>query len=162
MAIGEEAFVACHRRIERPLHNILYRLLWHGQDCQDLMQEAFLRVWKRRDAVDPDRVDALVYATAMNLARNRLRWRSLWRWEDIDTIEAPAGAVPDMAAEQANLRQALARLSVEMRQVLLLAEISGFGTAEIARILRIPPGTVASRKHHALRRLRELMEPADE
>lgn len=162
MAIGEEAFVACHRRIERPLHNVLYRLLWHGQDCQDLTQEAFLRVWKRRDTVDPARVDALVYATAMNLARNRLRWRSLWRWDDIDAIEPSGGEQPDAAAGAAHLRHALAQLSVEMRQVLLLAQIVGFDTAEIARILGIPAGTVASRKHHALRRLRELMGPTDD
>lgn len=162
MAIGEEAFVACYRRIERPLHNVLYRLLWHGQDCQDLMQEAFLRVWKRRDAVDPARVDALVYATAMNLARNRLRWRSLWRWDPVDAIDASGGDGTDAAAGHAPLRLALAQLSVEMRQVLLLSEIAGFTTAEIARVLGIPAGTVASRKHHALQRLRERMGPDDD
>lgn len=162
MAIGEEAFVACYRRIERPLHNVLYRLLWHGQDCQDVMHEACLRVWKRRDAVDPARVDALVYATAMNLARNRLRWRALWRSDDIDALGSPGGDQPDAAAGHAHLRHALARLSVGMRQVLLLAEVAGFDTAEIARILDIPAGTVASRKHHALRRLRQLMGPADD
>lgn len=162
MAIGEEAFVACYRRIERPLHNVLYRLLWHAQDCQDLMHEAFLRVWNRRDAVDPERIDALVYATAMNLAKNRLRWRALWRWEDVEVLEPVAGDAPRSAALQAPLRRALATLPVPMRQVLLLSEIAGLGTAEIARVLDIPAGTVASRKHHALHRLRALMEATDE
>lgn len=162
MAIGEEAFVACYRRIERPLHNVLYRLLWHGQDCQDLMHDAFLRVWNRRDTVDPGRVDALVYATAMNLAKNRLRWRALWRWDGVDAAEAVAGDEPQAAALQATLRNALATLSVDMRQVILLSEIAGFGTAEIARILDIPAGTVGSRKHHAMRRLRASLGTADE
>lgn len=162
MAIGEEAFVACYRRIERPLHNVLYRLLWHGQDCQDLMHEAFLRIWKRRGDVDPARIDALVYATAMNLAKNRLRWRALWRWDDVDAIDATATDDPVAGVMQAQLRHALSTLSVEMRQVVLLSEIAGFGTAEVAQVLGIPAGTVGSRKHHALRRLRDLMGTADE
>jgi RNA polymerase sigma-70 factor (ECF subfamily) len=58
------------------------------------------------------------------------------------------------------LRQALDRLPPGHRQVLLLSEIGGFSTREIAAILAIPEGTVGSRKHAALKQLRDHLEPS--
>ncbi len=52
------------------------------------------------------------------------------------------------------MRAALVTLPSAMRQVLLLSEFGGLGIAEIAQVLGIPPGTVGSRKHQALARLR--------
>ncbi|MGH8274991.1 MAG: RNA polymerase sigma factor [Gammaproteobacteria bacterium] len=161
MALSESGLYACYQRLEGPLFNVLYRMLWNRQDCQDLIHDAFLRVWKRRDRVDMDRLDALVWTTALNLARNRLRWRRRWRTESLD-VEWPAGepspeGAVDRQMQQRRLHEALQRLPSAMRDVLLLGEFSGLRQAEIAAILHIRPGTVASRRHNALRRLRVLL-----
>lgn len=160
-ALDEATLYACYRRLEKPLYNVLWRWLWHAQDCQDLIHDAFLRVWDRRARVDAARLDALVWTTALNLARNRLRWRALWRSGEPD----PAAAADDdplaealRDAAQRNLRRALDALPQGARQVLLLAEFGGLGHAEIAAVLGIPVGTVGSRRHHALARLRALLE----
>jgi RNA polymerase sigma-70 factor (ECF subfamily) len=50
-------------------------MLWNRQDCQDLIHDAFLRVWRQRQRIDMGSLDALIWTTALNLARNRLRWR---------------------------------------------------------------------------------------
>ncbi len=163
MTLREDALWASYRRLERPLYNVLYRLLWQREDCQDLIHDAYVRVWSRRDSVDETTLDALVWTTALNLAKNRLRWRRLWRQQPPDdaALEAAAGAHDASAATDflavRQLHGALARLPVTLRSVLLLSEFSGLRGAEIATVLGIPAGTVASRKHHAMNRLRTLM-----
>lgn len=166
MALGEGELYACYQRLEKPLYNVLYRWLWQTQDCQDLIHDAFVRVWDRRARIDAARVDAVVWTTALNLARNRLRWRASWRRGELDPL---AAAGDDPLAEAARLlelrrlRAALERLPRALREVLLLAEFGGLGGAEIAQVLGIPPGTVASRRHHALARLRLILkEPGTE
>ncbi|MBO9662128.1 sigma-70 family RNA polymerase sigma factor [Dokdonella sp.] len=160
MALGEGELYACYQRLEKPLYNVLYRWLWQTQDCQDLIHDAFLRVWDRRARIDAARVDALVWTTAMNLARNRLRWRTLWRRGELDPLSPSADdplAEAVRGLELRRLRAALERLSPPLREVLLLAEFGGLGGSEIAAVLGIPAGTVASRRHHALARLREAL-----
>lgn len=165
MALGEDDLYACYQRLERPLYNVLYRMLWNRQDCQDLAHDAFLRVWQRRDRVKTDTLDALIWTAALNLARNRLRWRGRWLSEPMDAGWPDGGTGPEAAAEaqsrQRRLHRALKRLPAAMRDVLLLGEFSGLSQADIGAVLKIPPGTVASRRHHALRRLRTLLGEDD-
>lgn len=159
MAISASELEACYARVERGLFNVLYRMLWDAPTCQDVMHDAFLRLWSRREGLHGERIDSLAYATALNLARNRLRWSKLRHWvgmEDLEAAPFPVNDEQDRAALH-DLRDALVRLDAADRKILLLSEYAGFDTAEIAAMLGIAPGTVGSRKHRALARLRELM-----
>lgn len=157
MPVDEAELVASYRRVEHPLYNALYRMLWDTQECQDVIHDAYLRLWQRKARVDADRIDALAWTAALNLARNRLRWRRLRGWPAApETVDAIAGEDdPQASAEQARLHVALRRLPVAMLEVVLMAEFSGMGTREIALALGIPEGTVASRKHGAVLRLKQ-------
>lgn len=165
MALRESDLYGCYQRLERPLFNVLYRMLWNHQDCQDLIQEAFLRVWQRRKHVDTRRLDGLIWTAALNLARNRLRWRWLWRSEPMDAEWPDSRQSPEALAEgvtqQKRLHAALKKLPSGLRDVILLAEFSELSQAEISAVLKIPRGTVASRRHHALNKLRLLLSEID-
>ena len=162
MAIDEADLLAAYRRLETPLYNVLYRWLWDRQDCEDLSQEAFMRVWKERNRVDADRIDSLIYATALNLARNQTRWRSLWRFESPEEEAAAAGEDPEefarRSADSRRVRAALSRLDRGARNLVLLSEFAGLNTAELAEVLKVPAGTIASRKHRALASLKNYLE----
>jgi RNA polymerase sigma-70 factor (ECF subfamily) len=166
VALSESDLYACYRRLERPLFNVLYRMLWNRPDCQDLIHDAYLRIWQRRERVEVQSLDALVWTATLNLARNRLRWRRLWRMEKFDAEWSDNQPTPEAAAErmvqQRRLHAALARLPTAMREVVLLGEFAELSHARIAAILQIPPGTVASRRHHALRKLRKLLAEDDD
>ncbi len=166
MSIERADLEAAYARLERPLHNVLYRWLWDAGECQDLLHDAFMRVWDARARVDAARIDALIYTTALNLARNKLRWRGLWRWFAPDPDAADDGENPEQFATRAcrerRLRDALDQLSHEHRDVVLLSECAGMNTTEIATVLAIPAGTVASRKHVAMARLRVLLGDDDD
>ena len=157
MPIDEADLVASYRRVEHPLYNALYRMLWDAQECQDMIHDAYLRLWQRKARVDAGRIDALAWTAALNLARNRLRWRRLRGWPAApETMDAIAGGGdPQAAAEQAGLHAALRRLPVAMLEVVLMAEFSGMAAREIAQVLGIPEGTVASRRHGALQRMKQ-------
>jgi RNA polymerase sigma-70 factor (ECF subfamily) len=156
MTLRKDVLYASYGRLERPLYNVLYRQLWQAEDCQDVIHDAFMRVWERRDKVDETTLDALLWTTALNLARNRLRWRKLRRHEPLDDALSADATTEDFLATR-QLRQALRQLPPASRDVLLLAEFSGLRGAEIADVLGIPAGTVASRKHQAIERLRILL-----
>src|SRR3546814_14748429 len=80
MPVDETELVASYGRVERPLYNALYRMLWDAQECQDVIHDAYLRLWQRKARVDAARIDALAWTAALNLARNRLRWRGRRGW----------------------------------------------------------------------------------
>ena len=72
----------------------------------------------------------------------------------------PATDDPATDVERAGLREALAAMPRGIREVLLLSEFAGLSGEEVARVLRIPVGTVGSRKHAALRWLRDALGEA--
>lgn len=164
MALSEGELYVCYRRMEKSLYNVLYRWLWQAQDCQDTIHDAFLRIWHQRDRVDAVRLESLVWTTSLNLARNRLRWRKLWRFAEPDAdAVADADPVEDAARREseARLRRAIDRLPTAQRQVLLLSEFGGMTTAQIAALLNVKAGTVGSRKNIALTRLHEFLEKSE-
>jgi RNA polymerase sigma-70 factor (ECF subfamily) len=160
MTLRKEALYACYQRLEKPLYNVLFRQLWQREDCQDLIHDTFMRVWERQAGVHEDTLDALVWTTALNLAKNRLRWRVLRKHEPIDEEAMQdlntSNDSSDFLAER-RVREALRKLPNAWREVLLLSEFSGMRSTEMAEVLGIPAGTVASRKHLALARLKECL-----
>ncbi|MBM4365762.1 MAG: sigma-70 family RNA polymerase sigma factor [Deltaproteobacteria bacterium] len=160
--IDETALGELYARLERPMYNVVYRRLWNEQDSVDVVQEAFVRLWKARARVRSDGAEAYAWRTVLNLASNRRRSRRLWGWLAFDADrDGGAAGGPDEGLErrqrEAAVRAAIDALPDKLRDVVLLAEFSELGNVEIAAILHIPPGTVGSRRHLAAARLRELL-----
>lgn len=159
MALDAADLEACYLRLEAGLFNALLRMLWDVPASQDVMQECFLRLWAQRARLDRANLDALAWATALNLARNRLRWQRLRQWVGLDVLEdGGTTASVGMDADLLTLRAELAGLQAKDRELLLLSEYAGLDTRELAQLLDIAPGTVASRKHRAIQRLREQLK----
>ena len=168
--LTESGWHALYRRLERPLFNLAYRYVWHHEEAQDLLHDAFLRIWARRDTLRADTADRYLWITVLNLARNRRRWkrlRGLFEVHD-ESLEERAGgdAAPDALLLQAEraalLREAIEALPEKLREVLLLTEFSGMLYDDIAALLHVPPGTVASRRHLAVQRLRSRLRDGDD
>jgi RNA polymerase sigma-70 factor (ECF subfamily) len=133
--------------------------------AQDLVQETFCRAIP---ALSRFRGDSLFYTWLYSVMRNlyfsqRRRRRQYLRFLDSASVEPPApgpGHHAEAAEKRELLREALGRLSVRHREILLLRFIEEMKLGEIAAALGLPPGTVKSRLHSALKRLRRNM-PAD-
>jgi RNA polymerase sigma factor (sigma-70 family) len=153
-------------RLEKPMFNVVYRWLWSAEEAEDVIQEAFLRVWRARERVDASTVTPLLYKTALNLASNRRRSRRLWRWLGLDerrepSAERPADELLEDEARRRRVRAAIEALPEKLRRVVVLAELSELSYGEIAVVLGIPVGTVGSRRNLALTRLAEALGPLE-
>ena len=157
-SVDKAQWIVVYRQLEKPLYNVVYRVIWDAAESQDVVQDAFLRCWRRKDDIRADGFKALLFRTALNLASNRRRRTRLWRMVGV-------GALDDVADERAAhepigtpVRAALDSLPAALRDVVLLTELAGMTYPEIALALSIAEGTVGSRRTRALALLRERLE----
>lgn len=142
-------------------------ILGHPDEARDGVQEAFIKAWQALPRFDVKRrFGPWFFQILRNHCRDMIRGRkSRANYEVTDErLEArPAGedAHPERRRERAAARElvqeGLRRLGAEHREILVLKEIQGFRYAEIAEILDIPEGTVASRLYHARRELKDAL-----
>jgi RNA polymerase sigma-70 factor, ECF subfamily len=132
--------------------------------AQDAVQETLLRAWRHPDALDESRGDPRPWLlrTLRNVLIDEWRSRSVRPEvlsEDVGEAGEPSVADHADAAVQAwVVGAALARLTPEHRAVLAECYYRGRTVAEAAAALGVPPGTVKSRTHYALRALRLVLE----
>lgn len=162
MDLSRQELESAYASLEGPLYNFALRWVWNPPLAQELVQDAFVRVWQRRDRIERATLKALLYKTVQNLAineRRKARLRELTPFLDWFSGSASEASAPDAAFIRAEdlreTRAALEALPEELRRTLLLCQFSDLTLEEIGRTLGIPPGTVASRKNRALQRLRE-------
>jgi RNA polymerase sigma-70 factor, ECF subfamily len=162
----EPAFARVYDRYGPILFGLLLRILRSRAEAEDVLQEVFLQVWQRAHSFDPGRGRAFTWLVTLARSRaiDRLRASdSRERAARASAEEAPpepaAGEWADTAAVRAEraeaVRQALAELPEEQRQVLLLAYLEGMSQTEIAAAKSQPLGTVKTRTRTALRKLSE-------
>jgi RNA polymerase sigma-70 factor (ECF subfamily) len=157
-SVDKTQWIDVYRRLEKPLYNVVYRVLWDAAESQDVVQETFLRCWRRKEDVRADGFKALLYRTALNLASNRRRRTRLWRMVGVAQIEdAPAENATDEPISRL-VRAAFDSLPEALRSVVLLTELAGMTYSEVAAALEIAEGTVGSRRTRALALLRERLE----
>jgi RNA polymerase sigma-70 factor, ECF subfamily len=137
-------------------------ILRNPADAEEVVQEAFLRVWRFRDAMpDSDRRDGWLYRVVVNTCVSRVRAdraRPIGVRGDDTLVEMPAAAAqPDSAAQDAALASAmisaLASLPEHLRIPVVLRYYVGLPEREIAVAIKRRPGTVKSRLSEARRRL---------
>jgi RNA polymerase sigma-70 factor (ECF subfamily) len=135
------------------------------QRSEDLFQETWLRVVRARESFDPARrFSTWLFQIANNLCRDGARRSALEAREQAQLqSDAAAPSGTGVAALDAKLeaQQRLARLPERLREVLVLRYFEDLGEREIAEIVGVPPGTVKSRLHAAVRALRGVPEEHD-
>lgn len=141
------------------------RLAGENALAEDIVQEAFLKLWRKAITYDPARgrpaswILHLAYTTGVDLLRKRgkaLPSRLEEPPEEIDHQADPAGDA-ETALMGAQVRIALLRLPPEQRQALELAYWGALTHQEIATKLDLPLGTVKGRIRLALQALRSLL-----
>jgi RNA polymerase sigma-70 factor, ECF subfamily len=136
---------------------------------EDVLQEAFMRVWHHADKFDPTRGNARSWLLTVvhRLAIDALRRRQARPAVQLDAPENEDWDLPDEEANvhdtvlaslsQTQVRQALHGLNKDMRQVVELSYYKGMSHREIAAHLNEPLGTIHSRARQAILQLRKVL-----
>jgi len=144
------------------LYGITLKIV-HAEDvARDILQEAFIKIWKNGARYDPDK--GTVFTWALNITRNlaidHIRSASYRRRRHIENIETiPANAEVSLTTENntdsIGLDKVLRRLDVKYQEVIDLIYFRGHTQSEVKDLLGIPLGTVKSRVRIGLRELRK-------
>ena len=132
-------------------------------EAQDATHDAFVQAWRKWSTLrDPDRFEAWFDRILVNACKDRLRRSNRFLARDISAeLERPADGDPFASTHERDaIDQALATLSADHRAVVALRFDRDLSVDEIARRLDIPSGTVASRLHYALQKLRDVIGTA--
>ncbi|MBM6724138.1 RNA polymerase sigma factor [Pseudoflavonifractor phocaeensis] len=137
--------------------NTLYRaalaILGDPQEAEDVVQEAFLRLWEKDPAFEsPAHQRSWLLKVTVNACKSRLR--APWRRRTAPLLESYPAADPE---EQAVL-EVIQSLPPKDRAALHLYYYEGYQTAEIAAMTGWREGTVRSRLARARDKLRELLK----
>lgn len=158
------------RAYERPGLRLAVGMLGNGEDAWDALQNAFVKAFNSLDRFDLKRpFGPWFFQILRNQCRDMLRSRQArFKVEtlDEDLERRPAERDADSDPERHRQRSAakeilwrgLERIGPEHREILVLKELEGLRYGEIASVLEIPEGTVASRLFHARRALKEALE----
>lgn len=137
-------------------YRLAYVMLRDRQAAEDVVQEAAFKAWRRFHQFQRgDSPRAWFLTIVANECRSLLRgrWWNVLRREELQELAGPDATEP--LAARTDLRQSLDRLSYEHRLVLYLYFCEDLEQTEIARMLGVRVGTVKSRIHRAIQRLRQ-------
>jgi len=152
--------------VHGPMVQAYLRRLVPSPDVDDVLQQAFLDVWRSRDRYDPARpLEPWLLGVARKRAIDHLRrlGRSA-AVADVDRHEEVPSpdAFADQFADAVTVRAALAGLTSDQREVLVLAYFGGLTQTQIAERLGVPLGTVKARSHRGLRALATALVPEED
>ena len=155
-----EALMSAH---QEPVFRLAYLLLGDPDEAEDIAQETFLRAYKALDGFDTERpLRPWLLRIASNLAHNR--HRSIGRYlgaltrfarQDPDRIK-PTTIQPEDNSQA--LWQAMRKMAKPFQEVIYLRYFLDMSESEMVDTLEVPAGTVKSRLHRALSKLRKIIE----
>jgi RNA polymerase sigma-70 factor (ECF subfamily) len=143
---------------------IAYRILRDVEQAQDVVQQAFLMVWRDLPRLrEVARYEVWLYRLVTNACFAELRRGRRWSGNVRPLVDNIPTAGDEMVSvdERDALERAFRTLSPEHRAVVVLHHHAGLPLASIAEALGVPVGTVKSRLHYATRSLRDSLAVGD-
>jgi RNA polymerase sigma-70 factor, ECF subfamily len=170
IAAGDQQAVAVlYQQRGTLLYSLLLRMLGDPMEAQEVMQDTFMRIWRRAGSYDPARSAPLAWMIliARGLAVDRLRARRR-RQANLSTLEAEIASIELEATSGARQFErdelsgvctaALHRLPEAQAQALQLAFLRGWTHEEIAQAQKEPLGTIKARIRRGLQALRQVLK----
>jgi RNA polymerase sigma-70 factor (ECF subfamily) len=164
------AFAVLYDRHARAAYSLAYRMMGERQAAEDLVQDAFLKLWRAAGSYRVERGSVRTWLLSIVHNRGIDQLRSLSsRRRTQEKVEASAPRVqPSEAfaeswrnAQRDQVREALKSLPAEQLKVLELAYFSGYTHVEIAELLELPLGTVKGRMRLGLQKVRDYFDSQD-
>lgn len=164
---GESAAIeSLYDRYGRLAYGLAFRVLDDRSAAEDVVQEAFVSVWRNAAGFDSSRggLRSWLLSIVRNRAIDRLRGSARTRTEvDLESAEPVAGVADvwqsvSLHLERKQIREGFAELPDAQRRTLELAYFGGYTHVEIANQMQVPLGTVKGRMRIGLEKMRSFLE----
>ena len=157
-----EAFNELVLKHQKPLYNLLYRMVNNHEDASDLLQKTFVKAFTGLGSFERrSTFKTWLYQIAINLAKNVYRDRSRAQHVPIDDviIKRDPRTLEALIQKESRLllRQALGGLPEKQRMTVTLRIQEDRTFEEIAEIMQCSLGTAKANYHHAVRKLKSMM-----
>jgi len=157
----EEAFASLAVAIGDRLHAVSHRILRDLDLAEDATQQALLAMWRDLPMLrDPARFDAWAFRLLVRACYAEGRRTRQWA-PNLRLLPADEPVGPDalgLVHDRDQLERGFRRLSIDHRAVVVLHHYLDMPLEAVAETLGVPPGTVRSRLHHAMRGLRAALD----
>jgi len=161
------ALESLYDRYGKVAYSLAYRIVGERGVAEDVVQDAFLSVWRQAKSYRPDRGSAKTWLMAIVRNRSIDKLRSHASGSNavsIDEVPEDFNAEPGPWQQVwndlrgASVRDALERLPVDQKKSIELAYFSGYSQSEIAELMGVPLGTVKGRMRIGLQKLKSMLE----
>jgi RNA polymerase sigma-70 factor, ECF subfamily len=160
-----QAFRRAFNEHHRAVYTAAFRIVNDAGQAQDVVQDVFLRLWRRPGSFNPERGDLGTYLRLMGRSRALDLWREgqvrgraadrLKLVAEEPRVEEHPAVLTERDQDRAEIREALGRLPEAQREAIVLAYWGGLSADQIARRAHVPLGTAKSRIRLGLARLRQ-------
>jgi RNA polymerase sigma-70 factor (ECF subfamily) len=162
LAGDQRAFEMLVRKYEKPIYNLALRMLKDRDNAMDVTQTTFVKAYEKLGSYDDKHgFFSWIYRIAINESINlSKRSKRQDEYESGVTAALPAtqeeGRQADALSDE--IEQAIEKLSLDYRMVIVLKHFQDFSYEEMAEVLRIPEKTVKSRLFSARQQLKEILD----
>jgi RNA polymerase sigma-70 factor, ECF subfamily len=165
---GEEvAYDALYQRYAAYLYRLVYGLLQHRQDAEEVLQDSFEYAFRRLDRYDSNRASFKTWLYQIAVSRSRNKRRRKWL-PTLSLTQLPGGQLRDRTSPQPEeglaltqrhraVWDALQQLTPRLRETAILRYYEELTYVEIGQVLGIPPKTAQSRMRLAHQQLKNLL-----
>lgn len=158
---NKESFAQVYDIIAPELYRVALYTLGNSQDAEDAVSETFVEAYKGIKNLRDESSFKRWMMTILSVRCKRRISGYIKERKNVDIdemLEAPAEPDNVSPAEKISVWDAIANLAEDERQIIMLATVRGYTTREVAQMLELPHGTVSSKLHRALKKLRKALE----
>lgn len=147
--------------LRQPLYSFIYRYSRDEQLSIDIVQDTFIKLQRHKHDYNPDKgkLKSYLFQIAYRLMVTKLNRRKKWR--SLLPFLTPSEAEDFHHSDRIVVRNAVTKLPDIQRAVIILFYYHDVPQRDIATILEIPKGTVKSRLHAAIQKLKQELEVED-
>ena len=162
---NQQAFAYLYDNYAAALNGVIYRLVEDKELAEDILQEAFVKIWNNFSSYDSNK--GRLFTWMLNLTRNltidTLRSKGYKKQSKISSDENSVSNYADSNAvaekfDALGIRKQLSNLKPEQRSIIDMAYFNGYTQDEISKEMGIPLGTVKTRMRSAILELRKMLQ----
>lgn len=161
------SFAQVYEMISPDLYKVALYTLGNTHDAEDVVSETFIEAYKglanlRNISSFKPWIMRILYVRCKRKISEYVKGKNVFDIEGFIATLSDEGNLSSELSEQLTVMEALGRLNHQERMIVTLSVLHGYTTKEISKILQTPQGTISSKLHRSLAKLRKMLEIAEE